>query len=1050
MFKKITIGLFAVMVIFIFMGGSAGAVPKLLNYQGKLTDANNVPVSDQTLSFTFKFYNVASGGSALWTESKSITTESGFFNTILGDTTSIDDWIFTYEAVYLGVEVASDGEMDPRQRIVAAGYAINADMLDGYHSSYFATSGALGGYVLKTGDMMTGTLTVTASSLGVSAEATGIDGYGIYGAATSYDGGGIGGYFYSHGEVGVGVYAESDGADESYAGSFNHSGVTGGGIKALTSSSSQSRAVWGSATAVSGQNYGGYFRSFSGSGYGLYSQNTAGGWAGYFNGPVNVTGTMAAQAYYGNGQYLTNVATVGSYVKFEPTSVQTSSATKSIWIENINPNGVGIKVNTFTDDEAFGGIFYTYGGSGYGIDALGDAFGVSATANHGTAVYGLATSESADNFGGRFITRSSAGKGLLATSEGGAYSGSGYYAELATPNWAGYFEGPVNVTGSMTASSYYGDGTTLTGVATSGDIGAYVLKAGDTMTGTLTVDASSTYGIRALTSDSSGRAVYGYATAETGSNYGGYFESAGNTGRGVYGIASNSGVGLKYGGYFEANGGSGHAVRANATGSGGIGVWASSTLYVGVYAVAPTAVEGSSNSLNGFGLKGNASGSGGSAVWGNASNSGNVLNYGGKFSAWGTLGYGVQATALATTGATYGGHFKTISPSGYGLYATSEGSGKGAYLGHPNWAGYFEGPVNVTGTMTASSYYGDGTTLTGVATSGDLTGYVELGPDAQQTTSATYGVNVKSTLTSGLAYGGYFSNASVSGTGVFGDSTGTGPGGSYGGYFRSYADQGRGVRGTATATTGANYGGYFENESTSGAGLYAKSNDSGYYARLGTPNYAGFFFGPVNITGDINISGVSTASAYYGDGTTLTGVATSGDLTGYVELGPSSQQETSSTYAVRVKTTDSGVSYGGHFESSGATGYGVYGLASNTSGTSSYGGYFSTKGTSGAGIYAETRPVSVGGALNYAGKFSASGQYGRGVYGETVTTMATSVGYGGQFKSVGGPGSAGISAEATRSTGLTYGGIFKTLSSGGYGLQAENTNTGTLVNLATP
>ena len=76
---------------------------------------------------------------------------------------------------------------------------------------------------------------------------------------------------------------------------------------------------------------------------------------------------------------------------------------------------------------------------------------------------------------------------------------------------------------------FYGNGSNLTGVATSGALTAYVLKAGDTMTGTLTYDGSSLYGIRSLTSNATGAAVYGESTATTGSHYGGYFKTDGSS-----------------------------------------------------------------------------------------------------------------------------------------------------------------------------------------------------------------------------------------------------------------------------------------------------------------------------------------------------------------------------------------------------------------------------------------------------------------------------------------------------------------------------------------
>jgi len=39
-----------------------------INYQGKLTNSNNVPVADGDYTIKFNLYTTASGGSPIWTE----------------------------------------------------------------------------------------------------------------------------------------------------------------------------------------------------------------------------------------------------------------------------------------------------------------------------------------------------------------------------------------------------------------------------------------------------------------------------------------------------------------------------------------------------------------------------------------------------------------------------------------------------------------------------------------------------------------------------------------------------------------------------------------------------------------------------------------------------------------------------------------------------------------------------------------------------------------------------------------------------------------------
>jgi len=45
-------------------------IPKTINYQGFLSHTNNNPVPDGNYNITFKLYNVATGGTALWTETQ--------------------------------------------------------------------------------------------------------------------------------------------------------------------------------------------------------------------------------------------------------------------------------------------------------------------------------------------------------------------------------------------------------------------------------------------------------------------------------------------------------------------------------------------------------------------------------------------------------------------------------------------------------------------------------------------------------------------------------------------------------------------------------------------------------------------------------------------------------------------------------------------------------------------------------------------------------------------------------------------------------------------
>ncbi len=104
----------------------AVTIPKLLSYQGKLTDNSGNPVPDTTYSVSFRLYSVPSGGSPFWNETQTVRTRAGLFSTLLGSVTPIGS-VPDAGTLYLGMAVAGGAELTPRLRIVSAAYAYKAD-----------------------------------------------------------------------------------------------------------------------------------------------------------------------------------------------------------------------------------------------------------------------------------------------------------------------------------------------------------------------------------------------------------------------------------------------------------------------------------------------------------------------------------------------------------------------------------------------------------------------------------------------------------------------------------------------------------------------------------------------------------------------------------------------------------------------------------------------------------------------------------------------------------------------------------------------------------
>jgi hypothetical protein len=107
-------------------GAVANAViPQKINYQGFLTSPPpaSTPVNG-IVSMTLNIYNVASGGTTLYTETQSVSVTNGLFNLVIGDVTPLT---IPFDAPYfLGITIAPSGELTPRQALVSAPYALNA------------------------------------------------------------------------------------------------------------------------------------------------------------------------------------------------------------------------------------------------------------------------------------------------------------------------------------------------------------------------------------------------------------------------------------------------------------------------------------------------------------------------------------------------------------------------------------------------------------------------------------------------------------------------------------------------------------------------------------------------------------------------------------------------------------------------------------------------------------------------------------------------------------------------------------------------------------
>lgn len=634
---------FALLQKWNYPASAAPGIYKVLNYQGKLEDSGGVTVADGAYSIKFTIYDAAAAGNVLWTaresdacgaafnpSAKSVTATLGVFSTQLGESGDCPlNLDFNSDSYYLGVTVGADSEMTPRKRIGAAGYAFNADLLDGLNtslvggaSSFVPATDASGNLVLTaniTFDTTTFALDSANNNIGIGTATPNTDRtldliitkkYGIYSSSNSST---------NHAAV---IYAEAtDTTNIDQMGGY------------FSAASPSGKGVYGAAITTGNPfiaNYGGYFTAAGDNGVGVYGETNASG-----AGTVGIGGNFTSS---GNGGY-------GVWA----TATGTAAINYGGYFQAGGPGGYGVKTwaSDITAAANYGGYFKASGQGAYGVYGWANETTVANYGGYfksdgagGYAVYGTATDATAVvNYGGYFVASGTAAgaSGVFGTTaaSGTVYGVKGTATDTsAVTNYGGYFSAA-----GTTGRGVYGAATATGAVV---NYGGYFTSAADT-----------------------GYGVYAAATSATGTSYGGFFQSSGTNSYGVYGAAPDStALAVNFGGYFVTNGvGTGTAgVKGQANGAG---------VVAGVYGVASDATA-----VANYGGYFEAGGQGGArGAYGKASGVAgtNYGVYGDVTSAagWGgyfTGGNGLYANRFSIATSVSGVVYNTI-----GTAATSQG-----------------------------------------------------------------------------------------------------------------------------------------------------------------------------------------------------------------------------------------------------------------------------------------------------------------------------------------------------------------------------------------
>jgi hypothetical protein len=155
----------AVLFVLGFVTAADAQVPKLVSYQGVLTDNGGNPVADGVYNVTFRVFDQSFGGAPHFTEAHSgpnaVTTVNGAFSAIIG---SLDPLTLPFDVQYwLELQVNADPALAPRILLTSSPYALMAHtVVDNAITSAKIATGAVGSPEIADGGIATADLAIGA------------------------------------------------------------------------------------------------------------------------------------------------------------------------------------------------------------------------------------------------------------------------------------------------------------------------------------------------------------------------------------------------------------------------------------------------------------------------------------------------------------------------------------------------------------------------------------------------------------------------------------------------------------------------------------------------------------------------------------------------------------------------------------------------------------------------------------------------------------------------------------------------------------------------
>jgi hypothetical protein len=198
---------------------SASDVTASINYQGKLTDNASEPLSG-TYTMAFRLYDVATGGTALDTDTHTVEVTDGLFNTHI----DFNQSYFDGRELWQGITVGSDSEMMPRYELSAVPYALSL-------KPGAVINGSVSGAVLDVTNTYGDSLLHGDWSKGIFASTSGNFSDAFYASTTGEGSMGVFASTTGEGSMGVFISTYGDDSDAVFTGTF---GNFSDGVSAIT------------------------------------------------------------------------------------------------------------------------------------------------------------------------------------------------------------------------------------------------------------------------------------------------------------------------------------------------------------------------------------------------------------------------------------------------------------------------------------------------------------------------------------------------------------------------------------------------------------------------------------------------------------------------------------------------------------------------------------------------------------------------------------------------------------------------------------------------